>query len=351
MTSSGKPRSLRERNGSHFRAGSGNRDESDATAKTYDWLQDLDDRRQHLFKALFRLIQDDKSWCDQFIDQVQFSSKKLLEACMESHESTSWTLDSPKKTYEERIRDHKEACLRHIALQDLVIRDLREHEVSKGVRLPQFKILPSGRTDKGLLWLVNSLTQAHEHLATVGLLVKQGQNLSAKRAGGIAKSSRLVDKDYEGMIRPLVKSLLLNEPHKRHALSKSELEQRYFKRIMALWEDHSYFAFDEKKIKEIIGHVMAEQDITAVTRKSPFERSRRPPSIKRPDRLSSSVKPQAIACEQWQMGLASGLKVVLESRFGEPGEQERKRIAEASPEELKVWLCRACHAASLDDVF
>jgi hypothetical protein len=320
-------------------------------ASPVHWLEDFERRRDELFEALFKLVQDDLHQCNEFIDAAKVNADKLLERCVCSRAGAKWTLDSPQKTYEERIREHKEACLRHIALQDLVILDLREHEVSQGVRLPQFKILPPGRNDKGLPWLVNSLTQAHEHVTTVGLLVKRDQGRGSRRAGSIAKSSKLLDKDYEGIIRPLVKSLLLNEPHWQRAFSKSELEQCYCQRIMALWKDHPYFAFDEEKIKEVIGYVVAEQDIAAATKKSPFERRRRPPSMKKPDRLSNFVKREANACEQWQMGVASGLEVVLENRFGELGEKERKRIAEASPEELKVWLCRACSASGLDDVF
>jgi len=310
----------------------------------------MERRRWQLFERLFLLFQDDQYEYDEFIERAQFGPAKLRDQCITSRDTASWTLNIPKKTYESRIKEHKEACLRHIAFQDLIIRDLRGIQASDGRKLHDTVILPVGRYDQGLPWLVNSLTQAHEHLVAVYLLIGRDQHLASRRAGGTGKSRKLYDKDYEAVIRALVKSLLLNEQYRQHALSKADMEKRFLRRIMELWKNHPFFRFEKGKIEDSIGQVLAELDVAAMVKKSPYERRSRSGSIKRLDRVSRSTEPEAIACEHWQKGLGSALEVILEHSFGTLSETDRGRIAEASPSQLQVWLCRARNSPSVEDV-
>jgi len=318
------------------------------------WLPDLEGQRQDLFDALFAMIDEDKAWCEAFIEQAQSNPDTLIKRCVISLEKTDWTLHPATKYYKEHCEAHKEACLQHIAFLALVISDIR---VLQSLRASpsldiaaQLVILPPNRADIGISWAMRSLAQASEHLAAVRMLKNKDRYLSDRGKGGQTKAQTLRNDELYSLLRPMVKILLQSESHRKRSRADTELIERYVMSIIELWKCWPFFNFDRNELTASVTTILEELNVVEERKKSLFERRRRTP-MSRPQQFSRSTELEARQSEAWQGGLATALVHILETSFGRRlDETDEEKIAVASPEQLGIWLCRTRKANSLKDV-
>ena len=252
-----------------------------ASAAPPAWLLDLDNQRQGLFDALFTMIEDDKSWCDSFIEQTQSSPEALLKRCVEPLEETVWTLHPNAKYYKEHLEEHKKACLQHIAFLALIINDMRVlHLLSTAPSLEnaaRLVLLMPGQFDKGLLWIMRSFSQASEHLAAVRMLVNKDHYLANKRKGGHTKARGVEADDDKAFLRPIVKILLQSESHRKNNDGNSEVLERHVKSIMELWKNCPFFYLDRGRVATAVENILIDLGVLDERKKSLFERRRPTP--------------------------------------------------------------------------
>lgn len=327
--------------------------QSAARATPPAWLPDLESQRQDLFDALFTMIDDDKAWCDTFIEQAQSNPEALFNLCVRSREAAKWTLDPPAEYYKEYLEKHKEACLQHIAFLELVINDMGVlHSFSTTLSLDnatQLVLLMPNQFDAGLPWVMGSFARASEHLAAVRMLVDKDRFLSNKRKGGQTKAQPLAEKELYSLLRPLVKIQLQSESHRKRSSTDTEMVERYLTSIIEVWKHWPFFHFSRDTLAEMVETILIDLSVIAERKKSLFERRRRTP-MARPQRFSRSTELEANQNEAWQGGLATALKHILETSFGSVSEEHIEKIKAASPEQLGIWLCRTRKANSQDEV-
>jgi len=318
------------------------------------WLKDLESQRQRIFDALFTMIDDDQPWCDAYIEQAQSDPDALMHRCVKSGDEVAWTLHPPrKKHYKEHLKEHKEACLQHIAFLTLVIHDLHTLQSFNANpsfnNAPQWVILPPHLENEALLWVTGSLAQASEHLAAVRMLTNKDRYLSARQSGGRSHARVLEENDEYSVVRPLVKILLQGESKRQRGGADQELIERYVTSIMALWKSWPFFHFNRDALAKMVKTILKDLNVTEERKKSLFERRRRTP-MARPQRFSRSTEFEAQQNEAWQGGLVTALMHILETSFGRIDEVDQEKIEAASPEQLGIWLCRTHKAKSQDEV-
>lgn len=318
------------------------------------WMQGLESQRQELFDALFAMIEDDKAWCDAFVEQVQANPEKLFKQCTSSREAAHWTLQATRKEYYKNyLKEHKEACLQHIAFLELVVRDLYALQSCNADpvldKAPQTVILPRNRTDLGLPLVMRSLSQASEHIAAIRMLMQKDHYLASRRKGGQTKASVLEEVDCYNLLRPMVKILLKSESHSQHGRTGSEMTERYVTSIIEVWKHWPFFHFNRDTLVAMVETILVDLNVIGERKKSLFERRRRTP-MTRPQRFSPSTELEADKSGAWQGGLASALVHILETSFGSVSEEHIEKIGAASPEQLCIWLCRTRKANSQDEV-
>lgn len=318
------------------------------------WLHDLERQRQGLYDALFEVIQEDLSECDAFITQAQLRPTKLLATCADSSREANWSL--PQKRYlSQRIEQHKESCLQHIAFLELIIHDLAllqsrtGHPTVTKMANDTLAILSSKGFGDGINWVAQSFAQGHQHLLAINMFIGTEKYEADRAQGGKDKAlNSVVYEDKDRIVRALVKVLIHSEPRSPDFNTGDGLVKRYTEEIMRIWQVWPFFRFDKDDLVQVVRDVLSNKKLAAIPKKSVFERRRRTPMAK--PRQDAQFDAKARECEAWQGGLATALVHILEASFGSVDEAHVKKIEAASPEQIGIWLSRTRYANSQDEV-
>ncbi|SFG24335.1 hypothetical protein [Neptunomonas qingdaonensis] len=308
-------------------------------------------QQREIYDLLFLEIDDDKWGYDSEIKKLQECPDTLLNKCIDKPDQSGFVLNFPEKSYDDYIERQKLACLKHIAFQDIVIGDLikiYEHSLKPVLTAPPPALTLLSEWDEGLFYLMRSFASVSEHLTALRMIKKREQSSQDRAKGGKAKNLGLHRNEKYLLIKTLVKILLHNEHFRTHLGTRNELIDLYVKHIMMFWDQWPFFHFDKAELQGIVTDILSDQGVIKILKRSLFERGRRVPML-RPPNVCRSHNDLMEDRQKWQEGLISALKLILETKFDEVSDQHLTRINSASPEEIRIWLCRTLKAKTVDE--